>query len=184
MQRVPPFVYSIFNVRYKTGRDYRVPPFEFFSALCDFFSKFFCRQRVPLQVFLIFCSKLKFQKAQRVSPSTILKTLHFLSLRYSADFRRSRLVSFKGAITKTVLCLFAVQTMRSSKLKGFHFVFLPPCGFFRFKKSKSIPIIFIFLFLSCRKKSLVFKLTCNLKCIQGLQRAHFGSFHILHLIKN
>ena len=36
--------------------------------------------------------KLDFQKAQRVPPSTILKTLRFLSLRYGADFRRSRLV--------------------------------------------------------------------------------------------
>ena len=125
LQRVPPFVYSIFNVRYKTGRDYRVPPLNFFrhcatfffefsfvakrsplqvfwyfaanwsfkkpkgsplssfSALWDFqnshfsffwiffkkFSKFFfCRQTVPPSSFLIFCSKLKFQKAQRVPP--------------------------------------------------------------------------------------------------------------------
>ena len=125
LQRVPPFVYSIFNVRYKTGRDYRVPPLNFFSALCDlffefsfvakqsplqvfwyfaangsfkkpkgcplssfrhcetvskfsffvffeFFQKifkfFFCRQTVPPSSFLIFCSKLKFQKAQRIPP--------------------------------------------------------------------------------------------------------------------
>ena len=47
LQRVPPFVYSIFNVRYKTGRDYRVPPFEFFSALCDFFSNFLLSPNGP-----------------------------------------------------------------------------------------------------------------------------------------
>ena len=33
-------------------------------------------------IFLIFCNKLDFQKAQRVPPSTILKTLRFLSLGY------------------------------------------------------------------------------------------------------
>ena len=43
-------------------------------------------------IFLIFCNKLDFQKAQRVLLSTILQTLHFLSLGYGADFRRSRLV--------------------------------------------------------------------------------------------
>ena len=43
-------------------------------------------------IFLIFCNKLYFQKAQRVLPSTILKTLRFLSFGYGADFRRSRLV--------------------------------------------------------------------------------------------
>ena len=41
----------------------------------------------PPSFFLIFCNKLEFQKA-----FYILKTLRFLSLRYSADFRRSRLV--------------------------------------------------------------------------------------------
>ena len=68
LQRVPPFVYSIFSVRYKTGRDYRVPPLNFFRHCATFFRIFFCRQTFPLSSFLIFCSKLKFQKAQRVPP--------------------------------------------------------------------------------------------------------------------
>ena len=38
-----------------------------FSALCDYFSKFFCLQKVRLQIFLIFYCNLEFQKAQRVS---------------------------------------------------------------------------------------------------------------------
>ena len=37
-------------------------------------------------------NKLDFQKTQRVPPFTISKSLSFLSLRYGADFRRSRLV--------------------------------------------------------------------------------------------
>ena len=63
--------------------------FNFFSALCDFF-RFFLSPKGPPSSFLIFCSKLKFQTAQKVF--TILGTFRFLSLRYSADFRRSRLV--------------------------------------------------------------------------------------------
>ena len=53
-------------------------------------------------IFLIFCNKLDFQKAQRVPPSTILKTLRFLSLGYGADFRRSRLVVI-GPVVSVVL---------------------------------------------------------------------------------
>ena len=79
----PPFIHSIFNVRYKTRRYYRVPPL-FFSALCDFFSNFLS-PKGPLSSFLRFCS--------RVPPFTILKTWRFLSFRYSADFIRSLLVS-------------------------------------------------------------------------------------------
>ena len=39
----------------------------------------------------MFCNKLDFQ-SRKGPPFTILKTLRFLSFRYSADFRRSRLV--------------------------------------------------------------------------------------------
>ena len=49
---------------------------------------------MPPSVFSIFCSKLDFQKARRVPLFTVVKNLRFLSLRYSADFRRSRLVCF------------------------------------------------------------------------------------------
>ena len=69
VQRVPPFMYSIFNVRYKTRRDYRVTPLNFFrQCACDFFLKLFLSPKGPPSSFLIFCSKLKFQKAQRVIP--------------------------------------------------------------------------------------------------------------------
>ena len=80
------------------------PGFPFtFSALSDcfkilnFFPNFFLNRifsvaKVLPSIFLIFCNKLDFQKVEKVSPFTILKSLRFLSLRYSADFRRSRLV--------------------------------------------------------------------------------------------
>ena len=51
------------------------PPFTFFDTVTLFNSFFF-----------IFCHQLEFHKTQRVPPFTIL------SLRYSADFGRSRLV--------------------------------------------------------------------------------------------
>ena len=49
-----------------------VPPLDFFSALCDFFER----------IFFSNISSFFFQKI----------VLRFLSLRYGADFRRSRLV--------------------------------------------------------------------------------------------
>ena len=73
VQRVPPFSYSIFIVRYKTKQDQTIA-FEFFSALCDF-SKNFLSPKGPPSSFLIFYSKLKFQKAQRVSPLKFFGTM-------------------------------------------------------------------------------------------------------------
>ena len=66
----------------------------FLENFKNFTEIFQCLRRVAPSFFLIFCNKLDFQKAQRVPPSTILKTLRFLSLGYGADFRRSRLVVF------------------------------------------------------------------------------------------
>ena len=46
-----------------------------------------------------------FQKTQRVPPFTISKSFSFLSLRYGADFRRSRLVIFKtNELTDFISC--------------------------------------------------------------------------------
>ena len=72
------------------------PPFNFFFIFCNQL-EFHKAQRVPLSTFFdtvtlfnsfffIFCYQLEFHKTQRVPPFTIL------SLRYSADFGRSRLV--------------------------------------------------------------------------------------------
>ena len=90
LQRVPPFVNSIFNVRYKTGRDYRVPPLNFFRHCATFFRIFFCRQTVPPSIFFIFCSKLKFQKVQRVPPFLVFRhceTFKILIFRFFEFFQ-------------------------------------------------------------------------------------------------
>ena len=48
LQRVPPFVFHLFYVTYKTGRLQRVPLFNFFSALCEFFFRnFLMSQKSP-----------------------------------------------------------------------------------------------------------------------------------------
>ena len=86
VQRVPPFSYSIFIVRYKTGRDYRVPPLSFFWH-CATFPNFFLSPKGPPSIFLIFYSKLKFQKAQRVSPFKFFGTMRLAQNSYSSIFR-------------------------------------------------------------------------------------------------
>ena len=125
VQRVPSFIYSLFNLRYKTERVYRAPPLNFFRLFFDKGSPFkfldILQQTevskspkgLPFRVFQHYVSKFSFFvvvskgspsffryfatncifKKPKGSPFTILKTLRFLSLRYSADFRRSRLVS-------------------------------------------------------------------------------------------
>ena len=67
LQRVPPFVFYLFYVTYKTRRLERVPPFNFFSAQCKFFSEnFYCLKRVLPSDFLIFCNRKYVHESQRV----------------------------------------------------------------------------------------------------------------------
>ena len=82
----------------------RVSPFMYFGTVRLFKILIFCfffenlkkieislSSKDPPSIYLIFCNKLDFQKARRV-PLLQVQKLRFLSLRYSADFRRSRLV--------------------------------------------------------------------------------------------
>ena len=108
LQRVPPFVYSIFNVRYKTGRNYRVPPLNFFSALCDFFFEFsFVAKRSPSS-FLIFCSKLKFQKAQRVSPFKFFGTMRLSKFSFFFENFYKKIFEFFKMSPKALLHFFDI----------------------------------------------------------------------------
>ena len=66
LQRVPLSFFYLFNVTYKTGRLQRVPPFNFFSALCEFFfRKFLIFQKSPP---FAFCNRKYVNKSQRVPP--------------------------------------------------------------------------------------------------------------------
>ena len=114
------------NVTYKPGR--KVPPFNFFGTVRLFFSKFFqCPQRVSPLSFLLFCYRMRVYKSKRVpllhfsALRDIFRkkiffrkfqvfcqknVLHFLSLRYSADLRRSRLVVSKMQYPKSPLTTY------------------------------------------------------------------------------
>ena len=109
VQRVPPFSNSIFIVRYKTGRDYRVPPLSFFRHCATFLEIFFYIQRVPPSNFSIFYSKLKFRKAQRVSPFKFFGTirLKILILRFFVFFFRKFFNISKGSRKVQFLKYFA-----------------------------------------------------------------------------
>ena len=75
VQRVPPFMFYLFYVTYKTGREQRVPHFNFFSRLCEiFFENFLRSQKSPPSSFLIFCNRMYVNESQRVPP------FHFLAL--------------------------------------------------------------------------------------------------------
>ena len=62
--------FYLFYVTYKTGRLQRVPHFNFFSALCEFFfRKFLMSQKSPpSSFFLIFCNRKYVNESQRVPP--------------------------------------------------------------------------------------------------------------------
>ena len=115
--------------------------FLFFSALCDFFPKFFNVPKDPPLSFLLFCNRMHVYKSNRVPPFTFSGTvrhfpkektfskissffqknvLRFFSLRYSADFRRSRLVLSKMDFQKEpcFLSRFCGQVFRTGLFFG------------------------------------------------------------------
>ena len=94
----PPFIF--FDILQHNGRQdvkksQRASPFTFFGTVTVFknlifkifLGNFFKSPKGSPQFFFIFCNQLEFHKARKVPPFTIL------SLRYTADFGRSRLVS-------------------------------------------------------------------------------------------
>ena len=77
VQRVPPFVYSIFNVRYKTGRDYRVPPLNFFPHCATFFCEnFFVSKGSPFN-FLDILQQTGFSQSRKSPLLQFLKLCVF-----------------------------------------------------------------------------------------------------------
>ena len=120
MQRVPPFWYSFFNVRYKTERDYRVPPLNFFRH-CDFFVV----KRSPFKCFEIF---------QHTKVSKSRKGLPFLLFRhYETVSKFSFFVLFRQFFQNNFRIFLNIS-------RGSPFQFL--CYFAKkwiFKKSKRSP---------------------------------------------
>ena len=78
---------------------FRGPLFQFFVDTVRLFFRFFCLPRVlPSSLFLIFCSKLKCQKAQRVSPFKYFGTIRLFKI---LIFRKVKKINiFKEKISK------------------------------------------------------------------------------------
>ena len=75
LQGVPPFVYSIFNVRYKTGRDYRVPPLNFFRHCATFFSNFLLSPNSPPFKFFDILQQTEVSKSPIGAPFLVFGTV-------------------------------------------------------------------------------------------------------------
>ena len=89
LQRVPPFVYSIFNVRYKTGRDYRVPPLNFFRHCATFFSNFLLSPNGPPFKFFDILQQTEVSKSPKGPPFLVFRhceTFKILIFRFFESF--------------------------------------------------------------------------------------------------
>ena len=73
VQRVPPFSYSIFIVRYKTGRDYRVPPSSFSRHCATFFSNFFLSPKGPPVKFFDYLQQSEAWKSPKGLPFQVFR---------------------------------------------------------------------------------------------------------------
>ena len=65
-----------FRVTYHTGRDQRVPPFNFFRHCETFFRIFF--PKGPPCIFLMFCDRMNVGKSQRVPPFSFFGIVRLL----------------------------------------------------------------------------------------------------------
>ena len=85
LQRVPPVVYSILNVRYKTGRDYRVPPLNFFRHSATFFSNFLLSPNGPPFKFFDILQQSEVSKSPNGPPFLVFRhceTIKILIFRF------------------------------------------------------------------------------------------------------
>ena len=89
MQKGPPFIFYLFYVTYKTGRDQRVPPFNFFRHCANFFSKFFkVSKESPLRVFWYFATECVLMNPKG-SPFSFFGTMrHFQSFFQKNFFKK------------------------------------------------------------------------------------------------
>ena len=89
-----------------------VPPFDFFRHCATFFEKFLMPQKSPpFESFLYFATECMLINPKG-PPFYNFKNLRFLSLRYSADFRRSRLVD----VTSDLYCVLLRKRRRFKKI--------------------------------------------------------------------
>ena len=129
MQRVPPFVYSIFNERYETGRDYTVPPLNFFRHCATFFRIFFVAKGSPFKFFDIL---------QQTEVSKSPNGLPFLLFRhYETVSKFSFFVFFSKIFSKNFSNFFNVS-------KGSPSIFLIFCNKLDFQKAQMVSPFYFF----------------------------------------
>ena len=120
LQRVPPFVYSIFYVRYKTGRDYRVPPLNFFRHCATFFSNFLLSPNGPPFKFFDILQQTEVSKSSKGSP--------FLVFRHCETVSKFSFFVFSKVFSKKFPNFFC--------LLQFSLIF---CNRLEFQKAKRVP---------------------------------------------
>ena len=122
LQRVPPFVYSIFYVRYKTGRDYRVPPLKFFRHCATFFSNFLLSPNGPPFKFFDILQQTEVSKSSKGSPFLVFRhceTFKILIFRFF-EFFSKKVSNFSFAAKRSPFKFFDIlqQTEVSKSPKG------------------------------------------------------------------
>ena len=88
LQRVPLFVYSIFNVRYKTGRDYRIPPLNFFRHCATSFSNFLLSPNGPPFMFFDNLQQTEVSKSPKGPPFLVFGTVRLFQNSHFSFFRK------------------------------------------------------------------------------------------------
>ena len=84
-------MYSIFNVRYETGRDYRVPPLNFFRHCATFFSNFLLSPNGPPFKFFDILQQTEVSKSPKGPPFQVFRhseTFKILIFRFFESFSK------------------------------------------------------------------------------------------------
>ena len=121
LQRVPPFVYSIFNVKYKNGRDYRVPPLNFFRHCATFFSNFLLSPNGPPFKFFDILQQTEVSKSPKSPPFLLFRhceTFKILIFRFFEFFSKNFqifLLSLNGPPFKFFDILQQTEVSKSPK---------------------------------------------------------------------
>ena len=132
--------FYFFKETYKTGRAQRVPPLSFL-IFCNgmFVNK---SRRVPPFTFFgtmrLLLKEKFFQKFQFFSKKSVLR---FLSLRYGAHFRRSRLVFLQTTILTLIGPLFTIlsRAPEAKSAQGKLYSKGSPLSFFTFSRKHTKP---------------------------------------------
>ena len=97
VQRVPPFIFSLFQGNLQNRTCLKGPPLDFFGTVRLFFENFLMSPKDPPSSFLIFCKRMYVNKSKRVP--------FFIFRRYATIFARKKFKSFKF-FSERMFCAF------------------------------------------------------------------------------